>query len=57
VDEPIDLEKHRKKKRGPDEAYLYFCECGCSLFHTWSNGVVQCVNCRGELSLTVLEIE
>jgi hypothetical protein len=57
MDEPIDLNEHRKKKQGPDEPYLYFCECGFSLVQMWSDGIVQCVNCKGVLDITVIEGE
>lgn len=54
----IDLGEKRKRTRKVDyePAGLYMCECGCSMFHLWDDGVVECLNCGGNLwRLKVIE--
>ena len=63
ADKPIDFEAHRNLRKGshgtprgnPEEveSMLCFCECGCSTVQIWTDGVVECSNCRGELEIDV----
>lgn len=51
-DEPIDLNqkrKERQEKLNSREAALYMCECGCSMFRAWNDGVLECLNCGGAI--------
>jgi len=61
-DKPVDFEAERGARRAKLEVTkheaqraLYMCDCGCALFSTWTDGSVECANCRAALSIEVSE--
>jgi hypothetical protein len=61
-DKPVDLEAEREARRAKLEVTkyesgraLYMCDCGCGLFNTWTDGSVECANCRADLAIEVAE--
>lgn len=45
----VNLADKRKRTRKIDfePAGIYACECGCSMFRLWDDGVCECLNCGG----------
>ena len=61
MSEPIDFDKKRKERQAQLDdggADLYFCECGSSMFHCWTDGIVECLNCGAAImGLEVVETD
>lgn len=57
MSDPINLDEHRGKGKNPPEerAALYMCDCGTSHFHIWTDGNIECVNCRSVIAMRVIE--
>ena len=43
---PIDLAAERRKREEEREPQMWCCDCGCITFYHWSNGAVQCADCK-----------
>ena len=48
----IELGDRRKGKDEPPPAALYVCECGTTSFQMWTDGLIECANCRAEIGGT-----
>lgn len=46
-----------KRKRKPEPALPYTCECGSVFWRLWDDGVVVCAACDDWVSLTIMEDE
>lgn len=59
IDLSAEREKPRRKKKEPeppDSIAIYVCECGCAMWRLHSDGVVECLNCMGQMAdLAVVE--
>lgn len=59
----IDLDGERGKSRRkpkepepPETIAIYVCECGCAMWRLHSDGVIECLNCMGQMTgLAVVE--
>ena len=42
----INLGSEREKRDARNEPEMWCCDCGCVTFYHWSNGAIQCADCK-----------